>query len=308
MQKEVIETFDYLKKIDCPVFVDGTFGLGGHSLALFQAIDGKLKIYGFDKDIQALDEAKNKISAETLNHIQLIQNDFKKASADLLSLGIEEIDGALLDLGVSSLQLNSDTRGFSFKNSEAPLDMRMNKYDEIDAAYLLNNYPKERLAFILKEYGEEKFAKNIAKNIAKIRTEKKIEKVGELLEIIGNSVPEKYKHSKIHFATRTFQALRIEVNQELTGLNQGIADFVNLLKPGAKIAIISFHSLEDRIVKNTFKELAAGCICPRQVPVCQCNLVPKVKILTKKPVTPGEDEVSVNPRSRSAKLRIAEKL
>ncbi len=309
LKNEITEEFSYLKNITSPIFMDGTFGLGGHSLSIAEKLGDKdYKIIGFDKDISALNSAKSKLSEHMQEKFLLINDDFKNLIDMLESENIKSIDGTLLDLGVSSLQIDSKERGFSFKNEAAVLDMRMDQSQSLTAEYILNNYRKEEIVDILAKYGEEKFAFRIAENIAKTRSEKHFETVGDLLKIIDQSIPSRFKHQKIHPATRTFQALRIEVNQELSGLSKAIKDITSLLNSGGKIAIISFHSLEDRIVKNTFKELAAGCICPKEVPICQCDKVPEIKILTSKPITPSEDEIRINARSRSAKLRIAERL
>lgn len=309
LKNEITETFLYLNDIQMPVFVDGTFGLGGHSLAITSKLDSKnFKIIGIDKDQNALNFAKSKIPSSLNEKILLVNDDYKNIKEILNSLGIKKVDGILLDLGISSLQIDSESRGFSFKNKTAPLDMRMDTDQKKDAAYILNNYRKEDLAKILEEYGEERFASKIAHNIAKFRTNKHFEVVGDLLEIIDQSIPEKFKYGKIHPATRTFQALRIEVNQELIGLEKALKQMIDALNVGCKIAVISFHSLEDRIVKNTFKELSAGCICPKEVPICQCHNEPTLRVLTNKPIIPNEEEIKDNPRSRSAKLRIAEKI
>lgn len=221
----------------------------------------------------------------------------------------ELVDGALLDLGVSSMQFDSKERGFSFSEPSASLDMRMDQEQKITAAGILNRYPREKIEQILKEFGEERFARIISINIVKERGNKQFQEVGDLLSVLEKSIPVKIqKTSKIHFATRTFQALRIEINEELKYLEKTIRDFVDLLKPNSKLAIISFHSLEDRIVKQTFKELAKECICPPKAPICNCNHKAKIKKLTRKPIIPSEEEINVNPRSRSAKLRIVEKL
>ena len=313
LKNEIDNCFKYLKETSDVFFVDGTIGLAGHSTALanqFKINDLNFKFLGIDKDQDAIELAKDKIKkAGLFDNFILIQHDFKHISDILADNNIEEIDGALLDLGVSSMQLDQKDRGFSFSDSEAKLDMRMNQSQKLDAILVLNRYPEEKLEKMLREYGEEKFSRGIAKNICIIRKNKHIETVGDLLYILEKSIPLKFqKTSRTHFATKTFQAIRIEVNGELEGLKEAIFDFVTFLKPGGRLAIITFHSLEDRIVKNAFRELASDCICPQNAPVCNCNKVSEIKLVNKKPIVANEKEVEVNPRSRSAKLRIIEKL
>ncbi|SQB34885.1 S-adenosyl-methyltransferase MraW [Clostridium cochlearium] len=225
----------------------------------------------------------------------------------LEELQVGKVDGILMDLGVSSYQLDEKSRGFSYMQ-DAPLDMRMNKKSSLDAYEVVNFYDENKLAKIIKEYGEERFAKRIANFIVENRKNKKIETTGELVDIIKRAIPAKFRREGPHPAKRTFQAIRIEVNGELEILNKAIEDSVKGLKSGGRIAIITFHSLEDRIVKNKFKELEDPCICPRDFPICTCGRQPLVKIITRKPIEPSKEEVERNPRSRSAKLRIAERL
>lgn len=310
LKSEVINQFDYLQEKG-GVFVDGTLGLAGHSLAVLQSLKNKdqLKIIGIDADQQALDGTEKIISKSgfAANFI-LIHNNFKNVNGIINELNIDKIDGALLDLGVSSMQFDQKERGFSFQDPEQLLDMRMDRSNYLTAEIVLNNYPAEKLTKILYDYGEERFAAGIVKNIIDSRKKSPIRKVGDLLEVLSNSIPKAFQmRSKIHFATKTFQALRIEVNNELTGLDGAIRDFVSVLKPGGKLAIISFHSLEDRVVKKTFQALESPCQCPAKMP-CVCGLKPEIKILTKKPIIPTNQEIAINPRSRSAKLRVAEKL
>lgn len=307
LKDKVVERFVYLDNKG-GVFVDGTLGLAGHSLALLNN-SNKLKIIGIDADQEALYEAKRRISESgfTENFI-LIHNNFKNVKNVLSEINIAKIDGALLDLGVSSIQFDQKERGFSFQDPTQPLDMRMDQAQKLTAAMVLNSYPAEKLTKMLYEFGEERFASRIAKNIVDLRKKSPVNKIGDLIEILNNSIPKVFQQrSKIHFATKTFQALRIEVNGELSGLDQAIKDFVSVLKPGARLAIISFHSLEDRVVKKTFQALEYPCQCPAKMP-CICGLKPEIKILTKKPIIPTEAEIKANPRSRSAKLRVVEKL
>lgn len=306
MFKEVVEIFNYLKD---GYFVDGTLGAGGHSLAIardYQSSKINYQIVGVDKDKEAIELARENIKKAGLgDNFIFIHNDFKEIKAILAKLKIEKINGALIDLGVSSMQLDQSERGFTFQDPDAPLDMRMNKDQNLDALTVLNSYPEEKLAKIIFDFGEDRNARKIAKSIIKNRP---LNYVGDLLSAIEAAVPPKERFgSSKHFATRTFQAIRIEVNSELNQLDRAISDFADFLTAGSKLAIISFHSLEDRIIKNTFKKLENPCQCPPEIP-CICGKKPIVKILTKRPIIAGEEEVSVNPRSRSAKFRVVEKI
>lgn len=307
LKQEIVDCFSYLKS-KSGVFLDCTLGLGGHSLALKEQYP-KIKIVGIDQDNEALDEAKKRIKAMKFDKsFTLVHDNFVNIISILEELKITSINGALIDLGVSSLQLDKPERGFSFKDETQPLDMRMDQSGGKNAADILNSYPKSDIERILKVYGEEFFAHRIAENIALFRAKKTIRTVGDILTILSSSIPFSFqKKSRTHFATKTFQALRIEVNNELANLNQAILDVFSALKPGSRLAIISFHSLEDRIVKETFKAIEKPCQCPTQMP-CICGLVPTGEILTRKPRTASDVEVNSNPRSRSAKLRIIEKL
>jgi len=307
LKSEILEQFKYLGKKP-GIFVDGTLGLAGHSLAILEK-SPKLTTVGIDQDLSAIDEAGKLISASKLSEkFILVHNNFKNIKSVLAELKIAKIDGALLDLGVSSMQLDEKERGFSFQDPNQPLDMRMDRENDLTAAKILNSYQESRLTEIFFKYGEEKFARKIARNIIEARKKDPIKKVGQLVEILEKSIPiSVQKRSKTHFATKVFQALRIETNEELRGLDETISDFVSFLKPGARLAIISFHSLEDRIVKQTFDHLTHPCQCPPEMP-CVCGLKPIVKILTKKPIVPFDEETKNNPRSRSAKLRVIEKI
>ena len=306
---EIIETFKYLKKGG--VFVDGTLGAAGHSIAIangLQLTTYNLQLIGIDQDQEALEIAKENIEKAGLgDNFILVHNNFKNIAAVLSNLNISKIDGALLDLGVSSMQFDQKERGFSFQDPAQPLDMRMDQNCNITAAKILNEYSESEIIRILRQYGEESFASKIARNIVETRKKKSFATVGDLLEILSVSIPKKFQFGKTHFATKTFQALRIEVNDELNILENTIGDFVKILKPESKLAIISFHSLEDRIVKQTFNKLAHPCTCPPALP-CVCGKTPTIKILTSKPIISSESEISANPRSRSAKLRIIQKL
>ncbi len=313
LKNEVKKQFNYLSKIKNGCFVDGTLGTGGHSLAIATKLEDKrkkIKVIGIDKDQQALELAKNNIKKAGLSdNFILIHNDFKNIKPILAELNIKNIDGALLDLGVSSMQLNQSNRGFTFQDPDAPLDMRMDQSQKLSANEVVNNFPQEDLENILRNIGEEKYYKSIARNIARFRKNKKIKTVGELLTIIKLAMPPKYihTHSK-HFATNTFRALRIVVNDELNPLGKTIHDYIDVLKSGGRLAVITFHSSEDRIVKNTFRSLENPCLCPPKSPICACGKTSMAKIVTKKAVDPNEEEIQENPRSRSAKLRVVEKL
>jgi len=312
LKNEILEIFTCLTQEKAAIFVDGTIGLGGHSLAIASKLkskSSKLKIVGIDKDTKALEIAQQKINKDGFNDIfTLIHGDFKNISQTLSENNIEKIDGALLDLGVSSMQLDERERGFSFNDLDQNLDMRMDQTQGKTAAEILNFYSEETLASILKEYGDERFARSIARNILIFRKNQNIKTVRDFVEIISRSIPGKAKAtSKIHFATRSFQAIRIEVNSELKDLDNAITNFVELLNPGGKLAIISFHSLEDRIVKETFKMLSGYCSCPPKMP-CICGREKIIEITTRKPIIASDEEICLNPRSRSAKLRIAQKL
>jgi 16S rRNA (cytosine1402-N4)-methyltransferase len=286
------------------IYVDGTLGGGGHTFKLIQFIDGG-KVIGIDQDQDALEAASKRLSIFGDKFIP-VHNNFSNLLEVLETLGIKKIDGFLLDLGVSSYQLDEAERGFSYMN-DGQLDMRMNQEDEFSAYDVVNTYSEDELTRIIREYGEENWANRIAKFIVEARSEKPLETTFELVDIIKNAIPASARKDGPHPAKRTFQAIRIEVNNELKIIEKTIEDAVSVMNKGGRVAIITFHSLEDRIVKNTFKKLAQGCICPPEFPVCICNNKPKVKIISRKPILPSEREVIDNPRARSAKLRIAEK-
>ncbi len=313
MLKEVVNQFKYLKDINEGYFIDGTLGAGGHSLAIANNLKLEifnLKFIGIDKDKYALELARKNIKEAGLtNRFIFIHDDFKNIKQILAGLNVAKINGALIDLGVSSMQLDDKERGFSFEDPDALLDMRMNQEQKLSAFDILNFWNQEKLEKIFREYGEERYYRSIAKNICRARKEKSIKTVGRLLEIIKQSIPGKaiYLGGK-HYATNVFRALRIAVNDELARLDLAVNDFVDVLAPGGRLAIISFHSSEDRIVKTAFRQLEKPCLCPPEIPVCACGKKPSVKILTKKPVVPGEEEIRSNPRARSAKFRAVERL
>lgn len=287
------------------VYVDGTLGGGGHA----KEIAGKLgisgRLIGIDQDEAAVEAAgeRLKIFGEK---VTIVRSNYCNTKEVLTSLGIKEIDGMLLDLGVSSYQLDTKERGFSYR-FDVPLDMRMDRRQNFTAKDIVNGYEEKELFRIIRDYGEDKFAKNIARHIVMARQKKEIETTGELNEIIRASIPAKMRAVGGHPSKRTFQAIRIECNRELEVLKESLDELIDLLKPGGRLCVITFHSLEDRIVKAAFRQAADPCICPPGFPVCVCNKVSKGKVITGKPVLPDEEELKNNTRSKSAKLRIFEK-
>lgn len=299
------ETISSLNIKDGGIYVDGTLGGGGHSKGILDS--GKnIRLIGIDRDKEAIKAAGKRLE-DYKDSISLVNNNFSNVKEVLAELGIDKIDGAVLDLGVSSYQLDNAERGFSYMN-DARLDMRMNSDDLLSAYEVVNNYSKEELTSIFYEYGEEKWSARVAEFIVDRRKQKPVETTLELVEIIKAAIPKKVRVEGSHPAKRIFQAIRIEVNNELGILKNAVSDIVDLLKPGGRIAVITFHSLEDRIIKKSFSELATGCVCPKSFPVCVCNRQPVVNIIAKKPILPTAKEESENPRSKSAKLRVAEKI
>ncbi len=287
-------------------YLDGTLGGGGHSALIAQHCLPGGTIIGFDRDQEALAAACRRLAGYG-DGVRLVHGDFAGLAEQLAQLGIGALDGFIFDLGVSSHQLDSGARGFSFQQ-DAALDMRMDTSCGETAADLVNSLPEAELERIIKEYGEERWAKRIAAFIVKARAEKPIEGTLQLVDIIKGAIPKAKWEERIHPATRTFQALRIAVNHELDSLEQGLKAALDHLKPGGRGVVISFHSLEDRIVKHVFRDYASGCTCPRHLPVCVCSNQPRVRILTGKPVMATEEETEQNPRARSAKLRAVERL
>lgn len=287
------------------IYVDGTLGGGGHSSEILKNLSGDGLLIGIDQDKDALKAAGLRL--QNFNNVKFVHSNFYNIDSILNNLQIEKIDGMLMDLGVSSYQLDTGDRGFSYMQ-DAPLDMRMNRENPLSAYEVINNYEEEEIYRIIRDYGEEKFAKRIARFIVENREKKPIETTLELVEIIKSAIPAKARREGPHPAKRTFQAIRIEVNSELSILNKAIEDGINRLNKGGRMAIITFHSLEDRIVKLKFKELATACTCPKEFPICVCGGKAKVKIITRKAIEPSKEEVEENPRSRSAKLRIVEKI
>lgn len=287
------------------VYVDGTMGGAGHSSEIVKRLSDKGTLIGIDQDTDALKASKQRL--HNYNNVIYVHNNFTNIEAVLEELNIDKIDGMLMDLGVSSYQLDEAERGFSYMK-DAPLDMRMNREKEFSAYNVVNDFSEEELYKIIKNYGEEKFAKRIAKFIVERRIEKPIETTLELVDIIKDAIPAKARREGPHPAKRTFQAIRIAVNAELDIIEKAIEDGVNRLNKGGRMAIITFHSLEDRIVKNKFRDLTISCTCPKDFPICVCGGKQKVKLITRKAIDPTEEEVEANPRSRSAKLRVIEKL
>lgn len=306
------EAIDGLNLEDGAVVADATLGGGGHSLEILKKIGRAGKLLAVDQDEKALENFKNRLKSEVGNSgergkVFFAKDNFSNLKNILDGLAIDSVDGVVADLGYSSDQMEDVARGMSFLK-DARLDMRLDTENELTAEKVVNEYSAGELERILKNYGEERFAKNIARKIIEKRKAKPIEMTLELVDIIASAMPERQKHQRIHFATRTFQAIRIEVNRELENLREFIPQAIEALNPGGRLAIISFHSLEDRIVKNIFRENARGCICPKEFPECRCGEIPKIRIITKKPTVPGAEEVKENPRARSAKLRICEKI
>lgn len=285
------------------IYVDGTLGGAGHSLQIAQKLSPKGKLVGIDKDEDALKVASEKL--KDFKNIEYINNNHDNIKSILLSLGIEKVDGILLDLGVSSYQLDEAERGFSYMK-DAELDMRMDKTQSLTAKYVVNNYKEEELARIIYEYGEEKFSRRIAKNICEYRKIEPIDTTMKLVKIIEKSIP-KTKSNQGHPAKRTFQAIRIEVNNEIEPLQKTITDSIDCLNKNGRLCVITFHSLEDRAVKNAFTMAEGICTCPSDLPYCVCGKQEKGKIITKKPILPTKEEMEINTRSRSAKLRVFEK-
>ena len=296
------EVLDGLQIKPNGTYVDGTVGGAGHSVEIVKRLDGG-RLIAIDRDEDALIAAGERL-APYKDKVTFVHDDYKNMLADLDNLGIGEVDGILLDLGVSSYQLDNAERGFSY-TKDAPLDMRMDRTQYLSAFNVVNEYSVGELTKILWEYGEEKLARRIAENIATAREKGTIATTLELAKIVEMSYPAKTRWKFGNPCKRTFQAIRIEVNGELDGLDKALYDIADGLKSGGTFAVITFHSLEDRIVKQTFASLAQGCICPKSFPVCVCNNKPKVKLLTRKPVLPGSAELEENSRSKSAKLRAA---
>ena len=299
------ETVDALVVKDGGIYADGTLGGGGHSYEILSRKEN-IRLIGIDQDKDALAAASERL-AEFGDRVTYVNSNFKNISSVLDELEIDELDGMVLDLGVSSYQLDNEERGFSYMKS-APLDMRMNQSAPLSAYNVVNEYTQEELTDIFYRYGEENWSKRVAQFICERRKEAPIETTGELSEIIKAAIPKGARKDELHPEKRIFQAIRIEVNGELEILKGAVCDIVRRLKKGGRLAIITFHSLEDRIIKQVFADLAKGCTCPASFPVCVCGKKPEIKVITRKPILPSGNELAENSRSKSAKLRVCEKL
>lgn len=301
------ETIDNLNIKPDGIYVDGTLGGGGHAYQVASRLSEKGRLIGIDQDADAIAAAGERLQ-EFGDKITIIRSNYANMKEELHRIGVEKVDGIVLDLGVSSFQLDTPERGFTYRDEQAPLDMRMDDRQSRTAKDIVNGYSEMELYRIIRDYGEDKFAKNIAKNIVAARAIKPIETTGELTEIIRASIPMKVQATGGHPAKRTFQAIRIELNRELEVLQNNLDDMIELLNPGGRICIITFHSLEDRIVKTNFKRNENPCTCPSDFPVCVCGKKSKGKVVTRKPILPSEEELEVNSRSKSAKLRVFERM
>lgn len=299
------ETIDGLNIQPDGIYVDGTLGGGGHAYEVCRRLGDKGSIVGIDQDAAAIEAAGNRLK-DFGEKVTIVRSNYCDMKSKLHELGIDKVDGIVLDLGVSSYQLDTAERGFSYRE-DAPLDMRMDTRQKMTARDIVNDYEEMELYRAIRDYGEDKFAKNIAKHIVAARKVKPIETTGELTEIIRASIPMKYQKKSGHPAKRTFQAIRIELNRELEVLKDSLDDMIDLLNPGGRLCIITFHSLEDRIVKSAFRKNENPCTCPSDFPVCVCGKVSKGSILTRKPILPSEEEMEENSRAKSAKLRIFER-
>lgn len=300
------ETIEQLNIRPDGIYVDGTLGGGGHAYQVCKRLSDQGHFYGIDQDAAAIAAAGARL-AEFGDKVTVIRSNYCRMKEELKERGIEKVDGIVLDLGVSSYQLDEADRGFTYRE-DAALDMRMDQRQEKTARDIVNEYSEMDLYRVIRDYGEDKFAKNIAKHIVMAREKKPIETTGELVEVIKAAIPMKVRMQKGHPAKQTFQALRIELNQELDVLRNSLDDMIGMLSPGGRICIITFHSLEDRIVKTIFKKNENPCTCPSHFPVCVCGNVSKGKVITRKPILPAEKELEENSRSKSAKLRVFERV
>jgi len=298
------ETIDNLCIKPEGTYVDGTLGGGGHSFEIAKKLTNQGRLIGFDQDEAAIVAAGERL--ESFENVTIIRSNYRYMKEELNKAGVVKADGIMLDLGVSSYQLDTADRGFSYK-ADAVLDMRMDNRKTLTAKDIVNTYSIDELERIIRDYGEDKFARNIAKHIVLAREEKEIETTGELVSIIKASIPMKIQKTMGHPAKQTFQAIRIELNEELTVLSETLETMIDLLNPGGRLCVITFHSLEDRIVKNIFKRAEDPCTCPKNFPKCICGKVSKGKVITRKPILPTDQEMEANSRSKSAKLRVFEK-
>ncbi|MFW6287801.1 MAG: 16S rRNA (cytosine(1402)-N(4))-methyltransferase RsmH [bacterium] len=299
------ETIDNLNIRQNGIYIDGTLGRGGHTEEICKRLNGTGTVIGIDRDTVAIERVRERL--KNYDNLKLIHNNFVNIPDILNNLNINKVDGMIFDLGVSSPQFDNPERGFSY-NYNAELDMRMNKKQELTASNIVNNYSKEEITTIIRDYGEEKWASRIAEFIVDFRNRKKIETTYDLIEVIKSAIPASARRSGGHPARRTFQALRIATNNELNQLKELIDSVIPYIKKDGRLCIISFHSLEDRIVKHKFRELANGCVCPSDFPMCVCDEKEEIKVINRKPITASKQEIKENPRSRSAKLRVAEKI
>ena len=300
------EVIDNLNIKPDGIYVDGTLGGAGHGKEVCKRLGKNGRFIGIDRDEDAIKASTERLS-EFGDIVTIVRSNYSDMVSVLQDLGIDKVDGITLDLGVSSFQLDTADRGFSYR-MDAPLDMRMDNRQELSAATVVNEYSESELFHIIKNYGEDKFAKNIAKNIVIERAKSPILTTGRLAEIVDKSIPMKMKKQGGHPAKRTFQAIRIEVNHELDVLQQNLSDMIDILNPGGRFCIITFHSLEDRIVKKAFREAENPCICPPDFPVCVCGRVSKGRMFPRKPILPSDCEMEANPRSKSAKLRVFQRI
>ena len=300
------ECIEYLDIKPDGIYVDGTLGLGGHSSEIAKRLGEGGRLIAIDRDLASIERASARL-APWADRVTIVHGNFRDVAAILDEQGVPAVDGMLFDLGVSSPQLDDGQRGFSYMQ-DAPLDMRMDPSDNVDAWFIVNRWPEEKIARILHDYGDERYAKRIAAAIVARRQEKEIETTLELVDVIKSAMPAPALREKQHPAKRSFQAIRIAVNDELSAVSQMMETAPDRLKPGGRLCVISFHSLEDRIIKNAIHERENGCTCPREAPVCTCGFVQTLRSVTRKPVTPTDEELVLNPRSRSAKLRVAERV
>lgn len=301
------ETIEQLHIRPDGIYVDGTLGGGGHSYEVCRRLTGGGHLIGIDQDADAIAAAGERLT-EFSDRVTILRSNYAGMRQELSNLGIDHVDGIILDLGVSSFQLDTPERGFTYRVEDAPLDMRMDKRQNLTAGDIVNGYSEMELFRIIRDYGEDRFAKNIAKHIAAKRKETPIETTGQLNEIIRAAIPKKVQVTGGHPSKRTYQALRIELNKELEVLREHLDEMIELLNDGGRICIITFHSLEDRIVKSSFKKNENPCTCPSDFPVCVCGKKSKGRVVTRKPILPSEEELERNKRAKSAKLRVFEKV
>lgn len=299
------ESIDALQIKPDGIYVDGTLGGGGHSYEICTHLSDKGRLIGIDQDEAAIEAATRRLE-RFKDRVTIVRSNYCNIKRELDRLGIASVDGVILDLGVSSYQFDEASRGFTYRE-DAPLDMRMDQRQTLSAKEVVNEYSEMELYHIIRDYGEEKFAKNIAKHIVSARNQKALETTGELIHVIKAAIPAKVRAVGGHPAKRTFQAIRIEVNRELEVLENSLGDMIDLLNDGGRICVITFHSLEDRIVKNKFRECENPCTCPKEFPVCVCGKKSKGKVITRKPVIPSQEELEDNSRAKSSKLRVFER-